>query len=108
MPLGSTISIQEKNGKVKTIFCQHDGDLIRRILVKHYSNESLVRKLIELGDVHFLDNFVETTCAYVRDMDESHSQRVFRIYPNLQEMLSKERQIYNHVFVVRHGEWKQV
>ena len=50
------IGIQNQDGTITSVYCHHDGYLehVGNILVKHYTDESKIRKLMELGDMSSL------------------------------------------------------
>jgi hypothetical protein len=83
MSTHSVIILEEKNGKARGIYCHCDGYPGNQapLLLKYYSEEKLVRKLINLGSLsslgqsigskHNWDNPPEGECnAYHRDRDE--------------------------------------
>ena len=53
------IAIEDKNGKVRSIYCHHDGYLqgrysVGQILLNHYKNKAKINALMELGDLSSL------------------------------------------------------
>lgn len=83
MATRSRIGIRESNGTVTSVYChwdgypEHNGD----ILVKYYTNEAKIRKLLDLGDMsvlgrdlgkkHRFEDRVPNTCTfYGRDRDD--------------------------------------
>ena len=56
MSTRSTISIQNEDGTVLTVYCHFDGypEHNGRILLDHYNDEKLARELISFGDMSYL------------------------------------------------------
>lgn len=91
MGTSSTISLVEKDGTVKGIYCHWDGypEGVGAVLKEHYTDINKIRELIDLGDIRSLyenispsqgehHNFdapaLNTTIAYHRDRGEPFSQ----------------------------------
>lgn len=104
------------DGKVKTIYCHWDGypNHTGVLLYKHYNTEEIVKELIDLGDISFLDESISCpkghsyntpikgfTVFYGRDRGEDFTEA--RVYENCYEMLKREHQEYNYLF--DEGKW---
>lgn len=57
------IGVELPNGKIKSIYCHHDGYLswVGKMLKEHYQDYQKVLKLVELGDISSLHETVEET-----------------------------------------------
>ena len=64
----SFIGIEGENGKIKSIFCRLNGFVSHngKILHSNYNSEYFVQKLINMGDIHYLE---ENLKSVVSDFD---------------------------------------
>jgi hypothetical protein len=117
MATRSTISMEQPDGRIMTIYCHWDGYLDHhgRILTKYYTNRARVFALMLLGDLSTLgrelgpmpscDVFNDSNyCdAYGRDRGEDDTQA--RVYADMQDYLSNVAfEEYNYIFL-RDGQW---
>lgn len=56
----------EKNGKIRAIYCHHDGylDGVGQTLVDYYNDESTIDELLDLGDLSVLGETPDTIPEY--------------------------------------------
>lgn len=109
----STIAVEHQDGSVSQIYCHWDGylDCNGRILLDHYSDQSLLEAMINLGDLsslgsklkHTFDDREEDVCTfYGRDRGETDIvARRFQNYNDYRDNAQFEE--YNYIF--RKGEW---
>jgi hypothetical protein len=63
MSTRSRIGRINKDGSVESVYCHSDGYPLHngKTLIKHYSQQSDIDKIVSLGDMSFLDNVLETS-----------------------------------------------
>ena len=88
MATRSRIGMVMNNGKIKSIYCHWDGDMVGKILRKYYINPAKIKRLMALGNIsslgknigikHNFDNSSSNECnAYGRDRgDKGENARV--------------------------------
>lgn len=110
----SLIGKENANGTVTAIYCHWDGypDHNGKILVNHYTAETKIDKLLDLGDLSSLgseigekhdfdDRSHENWCtAYGRDRGEVNIKAI--VYDSYEEFLNEDRG-QNYVYVWRQG-----
>ncbi len=59
MATRSTISVLQKDGSVKSIYCHFDGYIkgVGRTLQNYYNSEELANRLVSLGDLSYLSKY---------------------------------------------------
>lgn len=108
MSTNSSISVLMTNGKVKSIYCHWDGypeHMLEKL--KNYNNQELAEKLVDLGDLSYLDNSLDKpenhsfddpkkgySIFYGRDRGETGIKA--REYTNITSALKKEEQEFNY------------
>ena len=111
MSTNSTISIENQDGSIKSIYCHWDGytEHNGKILQKNYTTSEKIEELLNLGSLSFLgestekpvghtfDNPVKGYCiAYGRDRGTDGYDAV--TYKTIKEMIEKAGQSYNYLF----------
>ena len=113
MATRSTISIQNADGTINSVYCHWDGYTSNngRILITHYNNEERARELISQGDIsslgpsigdkHDFSNAPDGVCTfYGRDRgDKGVETRNFHSFADW----SNFGQEYDYVFIK--GKW---
>lgn len=109
---------KNRNNKWQSIYVHWDGypDWSLDILRKYYTNDEIIHKLMDLGDLsslnqspecpvgHTFSNPVDGYCvAYVRDRGESIPMNEFA---TLDEAIDGSSQNYRYIY--RDGQWEQV
>lgn len=74
MSTRSNIIIKEDDGYYYGIYCHNDGGLSHngRILLNYYNDKEKVKKLIELGDLCFLDENINIPEGVIHSYDNRH------------------------------------
>lgn len=103
MSTRSNIAIQRRNKQVEVIYCHCDGYLSHngKMLLEHYTDLDKINSLIELGNISFLDKYIEpietdkehsfynpqkeVVVAYGRDRNEEEQQK--RVYKDIGDYL---------------------
>lgn len=111
---------KQSGDSIEAIYCHFDGYLngVGYTLKDHYSNESIVSKLIALGDISMLGDKLEpnegeehsfdhpakdVTIAYHRDRGEDLSKLTFA---NEEEYLDYVKsEYYEYAYLFKGGEW---
>jgi len=118
MATRSRIAILNTDGSVNSIYCHYDGYPSNNgaILVKHYNNEEIIRKLISLGSLSSLGEKIEpskgsnhsfrnpedgVTVAHHRDMGEPISIDTHICLDDW--MLKSFREEWNYIW--KDGKW---
>lgn len=113
----STISIHNKNGEIKSVYCHWDGYYEHNgvILYNFYNTVSKVNRLIDYGDIsslgteigkkHDFINLYHGCTFYHRDRGEDKNIAITDIedVKNPYNQISEEE--YNYIFVEETGEW---
>ena len=101
MSTRSTISVIQRDGSVKSVYCHWDGytDGVGKELINNFNTERLANKVISEGSISSI------TDSYI---DSYHSKRGEDIdikqYLSLERFLkSKDSQQFNYLF--KDGEW---
>lgn len=89
MSTRSNIGIKRKNGNVEVVYCHNDGYLSYngKMLLDNYQDLDKINSLIDLGDMSYLKEDIESTFFYGRDRGEEDTDK--RIYDNLKDYLNK-------------------
>lgn len=123
MSTRSTISIINKDGKVRSIYCHHDGylDYNGKKLVDFYDNEEVINQLMDLGDLSALGNnpvsdklywknkdpfynFNEEFCIAYRDRGETDiDAKEYNSFEDFKQAFPNLQEEYNYVF--KDGKW---
>lgn len=123
MSTRSRISIINSNGKVRSIYCHHDGylDYNGKKLVDFYDNEKVINELLDLGDLSALgnnpvsdklywknkdpfNNFNEEFCLAYRDRGETDvDAKEFNSFEDFKQAFPNLQEEYNYVFM--NGKW---
>jgi hypothetical protein len=118
MSTRSTISIVQKNGKVKSIYCRWDGYVSHngKILFEHYNTEDKVKELVSLGALNSLRDNIKPTNNEPHSFDSPQENVVVAYYRDRGEDLMKHEfdsiesfykngdfQEYNYIF--KDGKW---
>ncbi len=120
MSTRSTISIMDKNGQVKSIYCHSDGYLSYNgiILFNYYQNAQKVKELIDLGDLSSLEKEIHPNpnqihdfdkrqdgvcCFYGRDRGEKGTQA--SEFNNIVELKKDFFEEYNYIFKEKNNTW---
>lgn len=103
MSTRSNIAIQRRNKQVEVIYCHCDGYLSHngKMLLEYYTDLDKINSLIELGNISFLDKYIEpietdkehsfynsqkeVVVAYGRDRNEEEQQK--RVYKDIGDYL---------------------
>lgn len=75
MSTKAAIGIENENGTITGIYCNYDGYIegVGQTLNKYYQNESIVRKLIELGNIKYLGDNIWATEYFIREHNEMNN-----------------------------------
>lgn len=123
MSTRSRISIVNSDGKVRSIYCHHDGylDYNGKKLVDFYDNEKVINDLLNLGDLSALGNnpvsdkeywknsgqfynFNEEFCLAYRDRGEDEvDAKEFNSFEEFKQAFPDLQEEYNYVFM--NGKW---
>lgn len=125
MSTRSRISIVNSNGKVRSIYCHHDGylDYNGKKLVDFYDNEKVINELLDLGDLSSLGNNPvsdklywgrkfdpfnfqnnEEFCIAYRDRGEDDiDAKEFNSFEDFKQAFPNLQEEYNYVFM--NGKW---
>lgn len=123
MSTRSRISIINSDGKVRSIYCHHDGylDYNGKKLVDFYDNEKVINELLDLGDLSALGNnpvsdklywknrdpfynFSEEFCLAYRDRGEDEvDAKEFNSFEEFKQAFPDLQEEYNYVFM--NGKW---
>ena len=120
MATRSRIGMEMPNGKVKSIYCHHDGypEGVGATLQEHYVDPEKVLALVALGDISYLRKHVapnpgvyhsfnepclDVTVAYHRDRLEDF--RLPRVDASVDSFSRSDIEEYGYVFT-QQGEWK--
>ena len=125
MSTRSRISIINSDGKVRSIYCHHDGylDYVGKKLVDFYDNEKVINELLDLGDLSSLGNnpvsdkqywkrqsnpfefqYNEEFCIAYRDRGETDvDAKEFNSFDEFKEVFPYLQEEYNYVFM--NGKW---
>ena len=109
MSTRSNIGIKRKNGNIEVVYCHSDGYLSYngKMLLDNYQNLDKVNNLIELGDMSYLKEDIESTFFYGRDREEENTDK--RIYDNLKDYLNKVDSLfieYIYLFDEAKNKWE--
>ena len=109
MSTRSNIGIKRKNGNVEVVYCHNDGYLSYngKMLLDNYQNLDKVNSLIDLGDMSYLKEDIESTFFYGRDREEENTDK--RIYDNLKDYLNKVDSLfieYIYLFDEAKNKWE--
>lgn len=112
MATRSTISIQKKDGTIRSVYCHWDGycEYNGVLLYNFYNTTDKVNELIDYGDIsslgseigkkHNFDNLHYDGCTfYHRDRNE---EKHISVYNQCQDIEEEE---YNYIFVEEKNEW---
>jgi hypothetical protein len=91
----STISLENYDGSVESIYCHNDGypEHNGKILLNNYETEDEVRELIELGDISVLEPTIEETREH-----SYHYKGEARNIAYLNDIKELSKQSYNYLF----------
>lgn len=124
MSTRSRISVVNENGKIRSIYCHHDGYLeyVGKKLVDFYDTEKVINQLMDLGDLsvlgnnpvsdkqywtsfeYKLNNYSEEFCVAYRDRGETNiDAREFNSFDDFKEAFPYIQEEYNYVFM--NGKW---
>ena len=123
MSTRSRISIVNSDGKVRSIYCHHDGylDYNGKKLIDFYDNEKVINELLDLGDLSALGNnpisdkeywknrgpfykFNEEFCLAYRDRGEDEvDAKEFNSFEEFKQAFPDLQEEYNYVFM--NGKW---
>lgn len=105
MSTNSTIAILNEDGTVTGIYCHWDGyvEANGRLLTENYNDEDSVRNLLELGDLSYLEETLDDTCAYARDRGDRKINA--RTYDDWTDLMIRMGESYNYLFVPGDG-WR--
>lgn len=118
MSTRSRIAIEDRTGKVRSIYCHWDGYPKHHgpILLEHYSTREKVEELIKLGSISSLSTKVnikegvihnfenqtdDTVVAYHRDNGDD---LFIRTDDSLARFIKSDVEMYGYIFSVE-GEW---
>ena len=103
MATRSTIAIQNADSTVTGIYCHWDGYLSNngQILLDHYTDESDVRALIDLGNISTLGKTTVATEAYMRDKGETGQEA--STAHNWRQFIAENGQEFDYLFVPGEG-----
>lgn len=107
MATRSTISILEKNGTVKTIYCNWDGYLSHNgeFLKQYYNTADKVNELISNGSMSSLRENIEKSVFYHRDRNEDLVINEFDSLETYHKYLEKNTEKFNYLFVYPLNKW---
>lgn len=93
------IAIVQDDGRVKSVYCHHDGYVegVGKVLQKHYTNPDTINKLVELGDFSSLHETVELTKPEVYDQNDN-AYRIDDSYDEFMSKLGKCGEEYTYIF----------
>lgn len=125
MSTRSRISIINSDGKVRSIYCHHDGylDHVGKKLVDFYDTERAINALLDLGDLSSLGNNpvsdklywkspihplsfqdLEEFCLAYRDRGETDvDAKEFNSFEEFKKAFPDLQEEYNYVFM--NGKW---
>lgn len=120
MSTRSLIGKVEKNGKIRAIYCHHDGYLegVGQTLVDFYSDESKIDDLLNLGDLSSLGETAETFpdywtgdaasspefCISYRDRGESNVDA--KEYDSERDFYKAADSLWaEYIYLFKNGEW---
>lgn len=108
MATRSTISILEKNGTVKTIYCHWDGYLSNNgeFLKQYYNTTDKVNELISNGSMSSLRENIEKSVFYHRDRNEDLVINKFYRIERFYDYLEKNSEEFNYLFDEELNKWK--
>lgn len=118
MSTRSTISIINKDGTVRSIYCHHDGYVSYngKKLVDFYKDEERINQLLDLGDLSALGNnpvsdkeywknsgpfynFNEDFCITYRDRGETEiDAKEFNSFEEFKQAFPDLQEEYNYIF----------
>ena len=109
MSTRSNIGIKRKNGNVEVVYCHNDGYLSYngKMLLDNYQEIDKVNSLINLGDMSYLKEDIESTFFYGRDREEENTDKC--IYDNLKDYLNKVDSLfieYIYLFDEAKNKWE--
>lgn len=113
------ISVVNTSGKVRSIYCHHDGypSYVGKKLVDFYDTEKVVNQLMDLGDLSALgnnpvsdklywkkpfdfNNYSEEFCIAYRDRGEDDiDAKEFNSFDDFKEAFPNIQEEYNYVFM---------
>lgn len=115
------IGIVRANGRVKSIYCHHDGGSgrIHKILTEAYGSEKTVEALLKLGDIsvlgeklepgpgpHSMENPQENvTVAYVRDDGRPKTENKAYTDRNLAAFTRMYAERHCYLYDIQSGKW---
>lgn len=119
MSTRSSISINNNDGTITSVYCHNNGYLRHngQILIKYYNTKDKVKELISLGDMSCLENKIypdlkkvhsfndrqENVCFYYhRDRKEEWEDNIPIVF-KLEEFSKHNEQLYNYLF--DNGKW---
>ena len=109
MSTRSNIGIKRKNGNIEVVYCHSDGYLSYngKMLLDNYQNLDKVNSLIDLGDMSYLKEDIESTFFYGRDREEENVDKI--VYNNLEDYLNKVDSLfieYIYLFDEAKNKWE--
>lgn len=109
MSTRSNIGIKRKNGNIEVVYCHCDGYLSYngKMLLDNYQNLDKVNSLINLGDMSYLKEDIESTFFYGRDREEGSTDK--RVYNNLEDYLQNVDSLfieYIYLFDETKNKWE--
>ncbi len=111
MSTRSNIGIKRKNGNIEVVYCHNDGYLSYngKILLENYQDLDKVNSLIDLGDMSYLKEDIESTCFYGRNRGEEETKVCSCIYNNLENYLKNVDSLfieYIYLFDETENKWE--
>jgi len=120
MSTRSRIGIVQPDGKVKSIYCHHDGypSYNGKVLKESYSTPERIEKLMALGNISSLGMFLdvneakgkdddEIVCAYHRDYKEDFESNAPRMSDSIDDFMDSviKSAEYDYVYLFNEGKW---
>ena len=120
MSTRSRIGIVELDGKVKSIYCHHDGypSYNGRVLKESYSTPERIEKLMALGNISSLGDYLdeneakgqtdkEVVCAYCRDYKEDYESNAPKMADSVDDFMDfvVKAVDYDYVYLFKDGKW---
>ncbi|MDR2568339.1 MAG: hypothetical protein LBC44_03415, partial [Mycoplasmataceae bacterium] len=112
MAVRSSISVRQKDGTIKNIYCHWDGYILGGVgekLLKFYNTEELANKLVDLGGISELGETLEIG-EYSETEENPKTTKIFskgespcEVWLNLEQARWHNGQEYNYLW--EGGEW---
>ena len=109
MATRSAIGIEYGDGEIVAVYCHWDGYISHngQLLSDHYFSRALASSLIALGGISVLDNSVETTTFYIRDMDRPALENAPERFSSREHFIDEFGSGVNYLYLIdESAEWQ--